>query len=151
VSLEEKLTHPPHRDKVVIECVNLIDAEVKSKSGLSGIAVKGAYGVVKTVKPRFVAEVVDGMLDEWVAKLEPFYASWQTDGGGKSFADYLVARRNETAEALLEVTDARAKVSKNGSVRKMYEKMRPSAKKHVEEALPRLGALVERQAKAAST
>jgi len=147
VSLADKLTQAPKRDQVVSDCVGLIDAEVRSKTGLSGIAVKGAYGVVKTVKPRFVPEVVDGMLDEWVAKLEPFYASWQTEAGGKSFAAYLVARRNDTSEALLEVTDGRAKVSRNGSVRKMYEKMRPSAKKHVEEALPRLGALIERQAK----
>jgi hypothetical protein len=147
VSLAEKLTVEPKREQVVTDCVGLIDAEVKSKGGLSGIAVKGAYGVVKTVKPRFVAEVVDGMLDEWVAKLEPFYATWQAEAGGKGFGDYLVARHGDAAEALLEVTDGRAKVSKNGSVRKMYEKMRPSAKKHVEEALPRLGALIERQAK----
>ncbi len=147
MSLSEKLIQPPKREVVIADCVDLIDAEVKSKKGLSGIAVKGAYGVVKTVKPRFIAEVIDGLLDEWVAKLEPFWATWQTDGGGKSFADYLVAHRNESAEALLEVTDARAKVAKNGSVRKMYEKMRPAAKKHVEEALPRLGALIERQAK----
>jgi hypothetical protein len=148
VSLAEKLTREPQRDKVVQDCVSLIDAEVRAKSGLSGIAVKGAYGVVKTVKPRFVAEVVDGMLDEWVAKLEPLYNSWEQDGGGKSFGDYLVARHDQASEALLAVTDGRAKVSKNGSVRKMYEKMRPSAKKHVEEALPRLGAMIERQAKA---
>ena len=147
MSLAEKLTQKPKREQVIADCVGLIDAEVKSKSGLSGIAVKGAYGVVKTVKPRFVAEVIDGMLDEWVAKLEPFYVSWQADGGGKGFGDYLMARRSESAEALLEVTDGRAKVSRNGSVRKMYEKMRPSAKKHVEEALPRLGAMIERQAR----
>jgi hypothetical protein len=147
VSLAEKLTQKPKRDSVVADCVALIDAEVKSKSGLSGIAVKGAYGVVKTVKPRFVAEVVDGMLDEWVEKLESFYASWQKDAPDRGFGDYLASRRDAASEALLGVTDGRAKVSKNGSVKKMYEKMRPSAKKHVEEALPRLGALVERQAK----
>jgi hypothetical protein len=148
VNLAEKLTQPPNRERVVGECVALIDSEVKSKSGFSGIAVKSAYGVVTAVKPRFVGEVVDGMLDEWVQKLEPYYTGWQADGGGKPFADYLVARRAEAAEALLEVTDGRAKTSKHGTVRKMYEKMRPSAKKHVEEALPRLGNLVEKNAAA---
>jgi hypothetical protein len=146
LSLAEKLTQPPNRERVVSECVSLVDSEVKSKTGFSGIAVKSAYGVVTAVKPRFVAEVVDGLLDEWVQKLEPFYASWQTDGGGMPFPDYLVAHKVEAAEALLEVTDGRAKVSKHGTVRKMYEKMRPSAKKHVEEALPRLGTLVEKNA-----
>ncbi len=149
MTLSEKLTQPPNRERVVADCVSMVDAEVKSKSGFSGIAVKGAYGVVTAVKPRFVAEVVDGMLDEWVTKLEPFYDAWKTEAAGKPFPDYLNARRSEVAESLLEVTDGRAKVSKNGAVRKMYEKMRPSAKKHVEEALPRLGKLVEKNAQVA--
>jgi hypothetical protein len=146
VALSEKLTTPGNRERVIAACCDLIDAEVKSKGGLSGIAVKGAYGVVKAVKPRFIPEVVDGMLDEWVARIEPFYASWQQDGGGRPFAGYIDGRRDAVAEALLGVTDARAKVSKNGSVRKMYEKMRPSAKKHVEDALPRLGKMIETEA-----
>ncbi len=145
MTLAEKLTQPPNRERVVGECVSLIDAEVKSKSGLSGIAVKGAYGVVKAVKPRFIGEVVDGMLDEWVEKLTPFYDQWKAEGGAGSFENFLSSRRDDTAEALLQVTDGRARVSKNGSVRKMYEKMRPSAKKHVMEAVPRLGRLIEQE------
>jgi hypothetical protein len=144
VSLAEKLLKPENRDRVVADCVTLVDEEVRSKGGLTGLAVKGAYGVVKAVKPKFVAEVVDGMLDEWVAKLEPFYDAWKAEGG-KPFADYLKAHGPDAADALLSVTDGRAKVAKSGSVKKMYEKMRPSAKKHVEEALPRLGRLVEKE------
>ena len=147
MSLAQKLTQPPHREKVIQDCVGLIDAEVKNKGGLSGMAVKGGYAVVKTVKPRFVPEVIDGMLDEWVEKLQPFYDDWQKNTGGRGFGAYLSGRRDAASEALLGVTDGRARVSKNGSVKKMYEKLRPSAKKHVEEALPRLGDLVERQAK----
>ena len=146
MTLAEKLTSPPNRPRVIEQCCNLVDAEVKSKGGLSGIAVKGAYGVVKAVKPKFISEVVDGMLDEWVAKLEPFYEPWKKDAPTRTFGDYLDGRRDAAAEALLSVTDGRARVSKQGSVKKMYEKMRPSAKKHVEEALPRLGRLIEQEA-----
>ena len=145
MSLAEKLTQEPKRDVVIADCVGLIDAGVKSKSGLSGIAVKGAYGVVKAVKPKFVPEVVDGMLDEWVEKLEPFWGTWTAEGGGKSFPDYLTGRKSDVAEALLGVTDGRARQSRNGSVRRMYDKMRPTAKKHVEEAVPRLGRMVEKE------
>jgi hypothetical protein len=148
VSLADKLTKPPQREVVVNDCVALIDAEVKSKGGLSGAAVKVGYGVVKTVKPRFVGEVIDGLLDEFVEKLAPFYEDWSKTANGRSFGTYLTSRKDAASEALLAVTDGRAKVAKNGSVKKMYEKMRPSAKKHVEEALPRLGDLVERKAKA---
>jgi hypothetical protein len=145
VSLAEKMTKEPHRERIVGECCTLIDEEVKSKGGLSGIAVKGAYGLVKAVKPRFVAEVVDGMLDEWVEKLQPFYERWQSQGGGQPFSAWLSGRSAEVAEKLLEVTDGRARRAKNGGVKKMYDKMRPTAKKHVEEAVPRLGRLVEKQ------
>jgi hypothetical protein len=146
--LADKMTKPPARERVVHECCTLIDEEVKTKGGFSGVAVKAGYAVVKAVKPKFVGEVVDGLLDDWVAKLEPFYAEWEKSGAGKPFPDWLEGRRDTVAEKLLEVTDAKAQHSKNGTVKKMYEKMRPSAKKHVEEAIPRLGRLVERQAKA---
>ncbi len=148
MSLADKMTKPPARDRVVHECCTLIDEEVKTKGGISGLAVKGAYAVVKAVKPKFVGEVVDGLLDDWVAKLEPFYTQWEQNGGGRPFPDWLQSRSSEVAEKLLEVTDAKAQHSKNNTVKKTYEKMRPSAKKHVEEAIPRLGRLVERQAKA---
>ena len=145
MTLADKMTKEPHRPQVVSECVTLVDEEVKQKGGLSGIAVKGAYGLVKAVKPRFVTEVVDGMLDEWIEKLEPFYATWQKNGGGQPFSAYLSGRSGEVAEKLLEVTDGRAQRAKNASVKKMYEKMRGSAKKHVEEAVPRLGRLIDRR------
>ncbi|HKA86671.1 MAG TPA: hypothetical protein VKE22_03360 [Haliangiales bacterium] len=145
MKLAEKLIDPSRRARVIEACLRLIDDEVKSKGGLSGIAVKGAYGVVKAVKPKFVPEVVDGMLDEWVEKLEPFWGTWTAEGGGKSFPDYLTGRKSDVAEALLGVTDGRARQSRNGSVRRMYDKMRPTAKKHVEEAVPRLGRMVEKE------
>jgi hypothetical protein len=145
VTLSQKLTQAPNRDRVVKECCSLIDGEVKIKGGLSGIAVKGAYGLVKTVKPKFVPEVVDAMLDEWVEKLEPHYAAWSADKGGKDFGTYLTDRRAEVSEQLLAVVDGRAQNAKNKTVKNMYTKMRPSAKKHVEEAIPRLGSLVERE------
>jgi hypothetical protein len=145
-TLAEKLTKDPNRTKVVEQCCQLIDEEVKSKGGLGGMAVKAGYGLVKAVKPRFVPEVVNALLDEWVAKLEPHWADWSKNGSGKPFADHLTARGPEVADALLTVTDGRARSSKSGSVKKMYEKMRPSAKKHVQEALPRLAKLVEKEA-----
>jgi hypothetical protein len=147
VNLAEKLTQPPARERVIAECCTLIDEEVASKGGLSGIAVKGSYKIVKAIKPKFIPEVVDDMLDEWVGKLEPFFVAWQANSNGKAFPDYLASRGGEVGEALLAVTDGRARSSKNKTVKSMYEKMRPTAKKHVEEALPRLGRLVERNAK----
>ena len=50
-SLKELSDNPEKRPVLVDDCVELIDSEVKSKRGFSGIAVKTAYGVVKAIKP----------------------------------------------------------------------------------------------------
>ncbi len=144
--LADKMTKPPIREKVVLDCCSLIEDEVHGKGGITGLAIKGAYSVVKAVKPSFVGEVVDAMLDEWVATLEPVYASWKVDGGGRSFVDYLNGRTGDVAEKLLYVTDSRAARAKTASVKKLYEKLRPTAKKHVESAVPRLAQLLQRHA-----
>jgi hypothetical protein len=151
MTLSETLTKPPVREHVVTACVALIDDEVKHKSGFSGVAVKAAYGVVKAVKPRFVSEVVDGMLDEWVAKLEPFHADWEKAGKKQSFGAFLEGKRGDVADALLSVTDSKSEHAKSNTLRKTYAKMRPTAKKHVEEAVPRLGELIVKEEAAAPT
>ena len=142
-TLAEYVAKSPVRERVVADCVALIDEEVKSKGGLSGVAVKGAYGTVKTIKPRFVPEVVDALLDDWVAKLEPYYGKWRGGGSG-SLAEFLTARSDDVAEDLLAVTDERAARTKHKTASKLYNRMRPSAKRNVSGAVPKLGALMEK-------
>lgn len=146
MSLAEKMTKPPVREKVVADSLKMIDEEVAGKGGLMGLAVKSAYAVVKAVKPRFVGEVVDSLLNEWVDGLEPLYGEWESAGKAKPLAAHLMARQSEVAEKLLHVTDSRAGAAKNANVKKLYEKLRPTAKKHVEAAVPRLAVLIERYA-----
>jgi hypothetical protein len=54
------------------------------------------------------------------------------------------------SEALLAITDGRAQRAKNQAVKGTYEKLRPTAKKHVEAAVPRIGRLVAKHASAAA-
>jgi hypothetical protein len=61
------------------------------------------------------------------------------------------ARAGEVADALLTISDGRAARAKNAGVKKAYEKLRPTAKKNVEAAVPRLGRLVAKYASAAAT
>lgn len=142
--LKDVLLQPGKRPQVISECETLIDEEVASKSGLSGLAVKGAYAMVKALKPGMIREAVDGLLDDFVARLEPFYSAYQAAPAGASLPEYLKARSSEVADALLGITDERAARSKNATLKKAYEKLRPQGKKHVEEAVPRLGRLIER-------
>ncbi len=146
-SLKERLGSEPARSRVIAECVTLVDAQVRAKSGLSGLAIKGAYGSIKAIKKQFVPEVIDALLDDWLVKLQPYYEKWQAGGG--SFAELVTARSEDVAEELLAVTDARAETTRHTTARKAYQKIRGSAKKNVVEAVPELGRLLERHLGAA--
>jgi hypothetical protein len=147
-TLAEYVAIEPTRATVVADCVALVDEEVRSKGGLSGVTIKAAYGTVKTIKPRFVEGVIDALLDEWVGKLEPYFARWRSGGQG-SLGEFLTARSDEVAEDLLAVTDDRARSTKHKTAAKLYDKMRPSAKKNVAAAMPKLGGLMEKHVGAA--
>jgi hypothetical protein len=141
-SLKERLGQPPRRQAVVADACQVLDQEVDDKSGLSGLAIKGAYGIVKGIKPGFVKEVVDGLLDDFLDALDPIYqeALQRNVTPGK----HLAANGDRTADALLAITDARAARSTRAVIQKTYEKLRPTAKKHVSAAAPRLGGMPDR-------
>jgi len=144
-SLKQSLLVPGVRPRVIADCCLLIDDEVAAKSGLAGFAIKAGYGVVKALKANIIPEVLEGMLDDFVARLEPFVAAWSAAPTG-SLADYLVARPGEIAESLLAISDTRAHKTSNATLRKAYEKLRPMGKRNVEQAVPRLARLVEKYA-----
>jgi hypothetical protein len=141
-SLVDQLGKEPTRPLVIIDCVNLIDAQVKQK----GFVLKSAYATIKAIKKRFVPEVVDGLLDDWLGKLQPHYEKWE---GTKpsTFSDYVIARSDDVAEDLLSVTDARADKTSHTTAKKMYLRMRDSAKKNVVEAIPELARTLEKYLK----
>ena len=143
MELKEKLLNGATRPRLVQDCCDLIDSEVASKKGVSGLALKGAYKLVKGVKPGFVKKVVDNLLDDWVEKLSPFYETWKQDSSGATLGGYLGSSRDSVADKLLEVTDSRAR-GESGPVTKTYNKLRPTAKNHVAEAVPALGEVVQR-------
>jgi hypothetical protein len=142
-TLVEQLGKEPQRPIVVHECVDLIDAQVKQK----GFLIKGAYGTIKTIKKAFVPEVVDALLDDWLGKIQPHYEKWETTKPS-SFSDYIIARSDDVAEDLLKVTDERAEKTSHTTARKMYMRMRDSAKKNVIEAIPDLARLIEKHLQA---
>jgi hypothetical protein len=147
-TLTEILLVPGNRPKVITDCVQLIDEEVASKGGLTGLAVKGAYALVKAVKPGFVNEAVDHMLDDFVKRLEPFWADAQSRN--EPVGPLMSSRAPEVADALLAISDERAQRAKNQGLRKAYDKLRPTGKKHVEAAVPRVGRLIAKYASTAT-
>ena len=148
-TLTEMLLAPGNRPKVIADCTQLINEEVDSKGGLTGLAVKGAYALVKAVKPGFINEAVDHMLDDFVKRLEPFWADAQAKN--EPIGALLNARAPQVADALLTISDDRAAKSTNNTLKKAYEKLRPTGKKHVEAAVPRIGRLVQKYASQAAS
>jgi hypothetical protein len=138
-TLVELLGKEPLRAQVISECVELIDGQVKQK----GMFIRSAYATVKAIKRRFVPEVVDTLLDDWLGKLQPHYDKWSATKPS-SFTDYLVARSDDVAEDLLSVTDQRAQNTSHTTAKKMYLRMRDGAKKNVIEAIPELAKLIEK-------
>jgi hypothetical protein len=141
-SLAEVLTDESKKTEVVDACCTLIDEEVGDKSGLSGLAIKAGYRAVKGVKPGFVRHAVTELLPDFARALDPLYNDAKS--ANKPVSEYFVANSGRVADALLTITDTRAKNAKSGLVKGTYDKLRSTAKKNVEAAVPRLGRMVER-------
>ena len=145
-SLSDTLTAPGKKDAVVDDCLALIDAEVADKGGISGLALKAGYSAVKGIKPGFIRNVVTDLLPEFADALDPFYKEALEQK--KKPSEHFVQNGPRVADALLSITDGKAKNAKSGVVRSTYDKLRGTAKKNVEAAIPRLGKLVEKHAPA---
>jgi hypothetical protein len=145
--LSETLLAPAVRPNLVRDCATLVDEEVGAKSGLSGLAIKAAYKVVKGFKPGVIRESVDGMLDDMIKNLDTFWDGYEASGKSQPFEPYASASRGVVADALLKVSDDRAAKTTHGTLKSAYEKLRPTGKKNVEEAVPRVASLVARYMK----
>jgi hypothetical protein len=131
------------RPQVIADCVELIDAQVKQK----GFMIKSAYAMIKGIKKRFVPEVVDSLLDEWLGKLQPHYDKWSAQASqpsARTLSDFFVARSDDVAEDLLSVTDSRAEKTSHTTAKKMYLRMRDGAKRDVVESIPQLAKMLEK-------
>ncbi|HEY6727679.1 MAG TPA: hypothetical protein VI197_26775 [Polyangiaceae bacterium] len=143
-SLKEQVVQGNKRTAIIDDALQVLDAEVADKSGLSGMAVKGAFAVVKGVQPGFIRKVVDSLLDDFLDALNPIYQ--EAASAGKPPGKHLEQNAGRVADALLGITDARAERAQRQVIKKTYDKLRPTAKKHVEAAAPRLGGLLDRHA-----
>ncbi|MFO0593051.1 MAG: hypothetical protein U0441_36250 [Polyangiaceae bacterium] len=144
MGLADALKDDTKKAAIVADCCTLVDEEVSDKGGLSGIAVKAGYAAVKGIKPGFIKHTIEHLLPEFAAQLDPLWSEAVSKG---TYARHLLDNKSRVADALLAVTDARAKKSDKGMVKSTYEKLRGSAKKNVEEAVPRLGRLLEKHLK----
>jgi hypothetical protein len=138
------------RKELVREAAILIDEEVARKSGLSGMALKGGYKMVKTIKPGMIEEAVDHLLDDFTDALNPLYQAYGEQDEVKTFEAYIKKHDRRAANDLLSITDGRAERSQHKTLKATYGKLRGQAEKHVTEALPGVGRMIDKHASSQS-
>jgi len=143
-SLEDVLTDPGNKAAVVRDSLDVIDAEVQDKKGVTGLAIKAAYRTVKGLRPGFLDKVVGDLLPEFARALDPLYQ--EAKASDASVSGFFRSHATRAANALLEITDARARRSDNRVVKGAYEKLRGTAEKQVVAAMPRVADLIGKHA-----
>ena len=142
MNLNDVLNDEAQHASIIEDVGGLVDDEVAKQRGISGVAVKASYKLVQGVKPGFVRSVVRILLPDFATVLEPICEKAATQG--QSVGSYFSAHTPEVADALLSVTDGRAQNSEHRSVKSAYSKLRGSARKNVESAVPGLGRIIEK-------
>jgi len=141
-TLRELASDPTKRKQLIDDALQVVEAEVGDKGGISGMAIKAAYAMAKGLAPGIMYKILDNLSNDFLDALQPFYD--QAKQAGTPLRTYLDGRRSEAANALLSITDQRAAGESGGALKKGYEKLRPTAHKHVEQAVPRLADLISR-------
>lgn len=143
-SLVATIQDDSRRRAVVDDCVNLIEAEVGSKRGISGMGIKTAYKAVKGLRPGMIPMAMNHLLDEFAAKIDPIWAECQASG--EQPRAYFVRRKGDIANALLSITDARRDKADNRVMVRAYNGLRPKAVAYIGDAMPRLAELIAKHA-----
>lgn len=144
-TLQEMLLTPATEPQAVADTQALVDQELASKHGISATGLKVAYKGITAFAPGYYQNIIKILLPGWVDALQPYWADFGATGGSE-FGDYLAKRPEEVAEALLAVTDAKGRESGRPTVVKLYNAVRGGATKHIEAALPNLGAMIQKYA-----
>lgn len=147
--LKENILNNSNRPSVIKDCAQVVDAEVASKKGMTGMLIKGGYKTFKAIKPTIVENAVDVLLDDFAQKLDEQYEAYlkAVPDQSQPFDMWATARDKEIANNLLGVTDNMINKSNKNAIKKIYKGLRGIAEKNVAVAVPAVGKLVMKYAK----
>jgi hypothetical protein len=145
MKLSKQLLEESTRPAVIKDLVEVVQQEVASKKGVSGAAIKAGYGAASRVIPNLTERALNKLLPDFAAALDPFWDGFGSSGDA-DFGRHLADRGPEVSAALLAVTDAKVGASGREPVKKAYRALRGKADGHVQAALPRVGAALQRHA-----
>ena len=139
MALIDGLADNNKREKLVADLTQLLDKQVANIGGISGMAIKTGYAAIKGISPGYSGGAINRLLPESFAALEPI---WEEGVKTGDVVEYLTTNSSQTADAILSVTDTRIQKSSNSSIKGVYNKLRGSVKKHVEDAVPGLAKVI---------
>ncbi|HEY9760955.1 MAG TPA: hypothetical protein V6D07_00445 [Trichocoleus sp.] len=140
MGLTDKVQDQAIRDGITADLTKLMDEQVSAKSGLSGLALKTAYKVVKGIGPTYIPGAIGRILPDALAAIDPLWAEGVQKGNP---VEYLSQNKSRTADLLLSTTDARIERTDNGVIRSSYNQLRKSVKADVEAAVPDLAKILD--------
>ena len=139
MTLSEVLEDPARRDRIVADCVQLVDDEVRARGGLSGTALRAGYSAFQKVRPGIVRAALLRLLPLMAPVLESHWTAGVASGNPDG---HFRQNQHRIAEDLLGVTDDLAGRSDNRVLVRLYRSLRPAAKEPVASAVPRLSGLI---------
>lgn len=139
MSLSEKLRDEQITASIAADCTELMDGQVAAKSGISGLALKATYGVVKGIDADYIPGAIQRLLPEAIAALDPLWDEGVQTGDPVA---HLTKNCDRTADTLLGVTDAKIQRVKNGLICSSYNKLRKSVKGDIVAAVPGLAQII---------
>ena len=140
MSLTDKIQDPAVKSAIAADCANLIDKQVSAKGGLSGMAMKAAYKVVRGIGANYVQGAVGRLLPETCAAIEPMWEEGVTAGDPVA---HMSANSDRAADMILGATDARIARNGNSLITGTYNKLRKSVKPDVEAAVPEVAQILQ--------
>lgn len=143
MGLRDVLQDPTVYTSLVNSCQALVDQQVASKGGVSGVALKTTYGLVKGVGPNYLTGVIARALPDIMTALEPLWDEGLALGNP---VDHLSQNRQRAAIDLLTVTDLKAQTTHYAIVKNSYYKLRESVKADIEAAVPHLAKILAEHA-----
>ncbi|MBN2799847.1 MAG: hypothetical protein JXX28_11940 [Deltaproteobacteria bacterium] len=126
---------------LVVDGAQLVDAEVRKKSGISGAAVRAGYKTMVKIKPGIVEEAMGILLPGFAPAIDPFWEKARASGEPHR---YFEEHATEIADALLGVTDRRAERAKHPVMKKLYRGLRGTALAQTASSVPSLSHLILR-------
>lgn len=139
VTFSQVMEDPARRERIIRDCVSMVEQEVGDKRGLTGMALKAGFAAFQRLQPGILRAAVDRLLPDLARAVEPH---WQAACAEASAERAFCDRAPSVASDLLGVTDRLVGRAKSATVAQLYRSLRPSAADHVAAAVPRLAKLL---------